>query len=94
MTQEQVIARARSWVVRQRRPIFLEPESVRLMQAARFNALFGRDVYPCDFWIVEFRKVLPAGVAAESPGTIMVEVIPVTGEVREIYVGMHAEQPN
>jgi hypothetical protein len=60
------------------------------MQAAQFNTLFGREVYPCDFWVVEFRKVLPADIAAESPGSILVEVIPTTGEVREVVVGMHA----
>jgi hypothetical protein len=40
--------------------------------------------------VVDFRKVLPPGVAAESPGTVTVEVFPDTGEVREVYVSMHS----
>jgi hypothetical protein len=88
MTREEAISAARDFVLRQKRAVLLDPEAVRPMQAARFNALFGRIVYPCDFWVVEFRKVLPPGVAAESPGSVAVEVIPVTGEVREVYVGM------
>ena len=59
MTREQAITAAREFVSRQPRPVLLEPEAVRPMAAARFNALFGRAVYPCDFWVVEFRKVLP-----------------------------------
>lgn len=90
MTREQVIAVARDFVSRLPRPVVPDPEAVRPMAAARFNALFGRTVYPGDFWVVEFRKVLPRGVAAESPGTIAVEVIPATGEVCEMYVGMHS----
>jgi hypothetical protein len=85
-----VIAAARDFVVREGRAVELEPEAVRPLSAARFNALFGREVYPGDFWVVEFRKVLPAAVAAESPATVAVEVVPATGQVREVYVGAHA----
>jgi hypothetical protein len=88
MTREEAIAAARVYVRAKERSACLEPESVRLMEAARFNKLFGDELYPCDFWVVEFLKILPPGVAAESPGSIMVEVIPTTGEVREVYVGM------
>jgi hypothetical protein len=63
------------------------------MPAARFNSLFGREVYPGDFWVIEFRRVLPPEVLVESPGTVMVEVIPATGEVREVFVGMWADAP-
>ena len=61
------------------------------MQAAAFNELFGREVYPGDFWVVEFRKMLPPWVVLETPGTVTVQVIPATGEVREVYPGMHIE---
>ncbi len=88
MTREQVIAAARDFVFRQSRAVLPEPEAVRPMSAARFNALLGPAAYPCDFWVVEFRKELSPGVVAESPGTVMVEVIPTTGEVREVFVGM------
>src|SRR5262245_47433895 len=88
MTREQAIAAARDYVKLKGRSVCLEAESVRLMEAARFNDLFGQEMYPCDFWVVEFVKILPPGVAAESPGSIIVEVIPTTGEVREVYVGM------
>lgn len=90
MTREEAIEAARDFVIRLGRPVILEPEAVRPMQAARFNALFGRTVYPSDFWVVDFRKVLPPGVAAESPGAVTVEVNPATGEVREVYLGMHS----
>ena len=86
MTQEQAIAAAREFVVRNRRPVQLEPESVRLYEADRFNILFGQEIYPCDFWVVGFRKTV-----FESPGSVMVEVIPGTGEVREVYVGVWAD---
>jgi hypothetical protein len=89
MTREQATALARDFVLKHPREVLSEPESVRQMQADRFNRLFGRAVYPCDFWVVEFRKVLPPGVAVEMPGTVAVEVIPSTGEVREIYAGMY-----
>jgi len=39
--------------------------------------------------VVEFRKVLPPGVAVESPPTVAVEVVPAAGQVREVYPGMH-----
>ena len=90
MTREEAVTVARDFVLRETRAVLAEPEAVRLMQAARFNALFGHPVYPGDFWVIEFRKILPPGVAAESPGTILVEVVPATGEVREVYPGMHA----
>jgi hypothetical protein len=90
VTREQVIAAARAFVVREGRAVVLDPEAVRPLSAARFNALFGRAVYPADFWVVEFRKVLPPGVAAESPATVAVEVVPATGQVREVYVGKDA----
>src|SRR5262249_24936814 len=90
MTREEAVTAARDFVLRASRAVLAEPDAVRLMQAARFNALFGRPVYPGDFWVVEFPKVLPTGVAGESPGTILVEVVPATGEVREVYPGMHA----
>jgi hypothetical protein len=90
VTREEAIEAARDFVIRLGRPVILEPEAVRPMQAARFNALFGRTVYPSDFWVVDFRKVLPPGVAAESPGAVTVEVNPATGEVREVYLGMHS----
>ena len=88
--RDQVIAVAQQFVARRSQVVVPEPEAVRPMEAARFNALFGRAVYPGDFWVIEFRKVLPPGVAAESPGSVMVEVMPATGEVRAVYVGMHA----
>jgi hypothetical protein len=88
MTREEAIAVARAHVTANERSVTMEPESVRFMAAARFNELFGQELYPCDFWVVEFLKILLPGVAAESPGSIMVEVIPTTGEVREVYVGM------
>jgi hypothetical protein len=90
MTREEAIAAARDFVTRLGRSVVLEPEDVRPMQAAKFNALLGRVVYPCDFWVVDFRKVLPHGAAAESPGAVTVEVNPATGEVREVYLGMHS----
>jgi len=92
MTREEAIAAARAYVTANGHSACLEPESVRLMEAARFNDLFDQEMYPCDFWVVEFLKILAPGVAAESPGSVMVEVIPTTGEVREVYVGMWADR--
>jgi hypothetical protein len=89
MTQEQVIVTAQNFVIGKGYQVLLEPEAIRLLSADRFNALFGRIVYPGDFWTVEFRKILPPEVMAESPSTVMIEVVPDTGEVREVYVGMH-----
>jgi hypothetical protein len=89
MTREEVIAAARDLMVREGRAVLLEPLAARSMTASAFNELFGRQVYPGDFWTVEFLKVLPPGVAAESPGSVLVEVIPATGEVGEVYVGMY-----
>ena len=90
MTLEEAVAAAQAFVARLDRPVILEPEEVRPMSAARFNALLGRPVYPCDFWVMDFRKVLPPDVVCETPGCVTVEVIPATGEVREVYVGMHS----
>jgi hypothetical protein len=90
MTREEVVVAARDFALRVGHVVLAEPEAVRPLQAARFNALFGRPVYPSDFWVVEFRKVLSPGVAIESPSTVAVEVIPATGQVREVYPGMHS----
>lgn len=90
MTREQAIAVARDFVIRLGGPVVLEPEDARLMRAAMFNELFCRRVYTCDFWVVDFRKILPPEVAAESPSAIAVEVNPATGEAREVYLGMHS----
>lgn len=91
MTQEEAVTLAREFVVDQQRAVVFEPEAVRHMKADRFNRLLGRSHYPSDFWVVEFSKVLPQGVAFESPTTVMVEVIEMTRQVREVYVGMWCE---
>ena len=91
MTQEEAVTLAREFVVSQQRAVIPEPEAVRHMEADRFNRLLGRAYYPSDFWVVEFRKVLPPGVAAETPGSLLVEVIEATGQVRLVYVGMTLE---
>jgi hypothetical protein len=91
MTQEEAVALACEFVVRQQHAVILEPEAVRHMEAERFNRLLGRPNYPSDFWIVEFRKILPLGVAFESPNTVTVEVIEATNQVRVVYPGMHVE---
>jgi hypothetical protein len=54
------------------------------MHADRFNRLLGRQEYPSDFWVVEFRKILPPGVAAESPGSILIEVVDANSMLREV----------
>jgi hypothetical protein len=90
MTREEAIAAARDFVARLGRAVHLEPEAVRHMEAERFNRLFGRAVYPSDFWVVEFPKLLPPGIT-ECPGTVTVEVVEATGRVREVYVGMPVE---
>lgn len=90
MTREQAIALAIEYLGQQGLDVHKTPEAVRHMDAARFNRLFGREQYPSDFWIVEFPKVLPHE-AAESPGTVMLEVIDCTGRVREVHVGNVAE---
>jgi hypothetical protein len=92
MTQEEAVDAARGLVTRLGRAVRLKPEAVRHMKADRFNRLFERAVYPSDFWVVEFGKVLPPGVF-EFPATIMVEVLEATGQVREVYLGMPREWP-
>ena len=91
MTREEAIAVARAFVVQKRYAVYFDQVEARLMEASRFNVLFGQPLYPCDFWAVDFPKILPPGIAAESPDSIMIEVIPETGEVREVYVGMWAD---
>jgi hypothetical protein len=88
MTQEQALHLARALVAQKGRAVMLEPEAVRRMRAEPFNGLFGRPVYPSDFWVVEFRKILPPGVAAETPGSVLVEVVDATEQAREVYPGM------
>src|SRR4051794_26550450 len=86
MSREEAVAVARDFVIREGLMGHAEPASVRLARAACFNGLFRRELYPCDFWVVEFLKVVD-----ESPGSVMLEVIPDTGVIREIYVGMWAD---
>jgi hypothetical protein len=91
MTSEQAVAIARELIIRNRRSVVLEPIAIRRMQAVEFNELFGRTAYPSDFWVVEFLKILPHGVAAETPGSVLVEVVDATQQAREVYVGMWCE---
>lgn len=88
MTRDEAITVARDFLLKNGRGFHLDPLEVRPMQAARFNSLFGQEKYPCDFWVIEFLKILPAGIAFESPGSWLVEVIPASGEVREVHPGM------
>ena len=78
MTQEEACAHAL---------IFLEEQAVshegyvdsRFLHAERFNRLLGECRYEEDFWVVEFKKPLPAGVLFESPATISVMVFSRSG---------------
>jgi hypothetical protein len=91
MSPDEATLKAREFAIQHRCPVLLAPLSVRHMKAKRFNDLFDREVYPSDFWVVEFLKINPPGVAAETPGSILVEVWESTGRVREAYVGMWAD---
>ena len=91
MTREVAIAVAREFVKREGLSVDLEPYDIRLQPASRYNKLLGREVYPCDFWIVEFIKILGPGVAIEFPASTCIEVVSITGVAREVYPGMNSE---
>ena len=90
ITREQAISLAHDFVAQSGYAVEFDVPQVRHMDAARINRLFGRQIYPCDSWIVEFPKILPEGVT-ESPGTVMVVLLEETGELREVYVAMPIE---
>jgi hypothetical protein len=92
LTREHAIELAREYFAQFGRAVILEASAVRRMDGKRFNRLFGRQVYPSDSWVVEFPKLLPPGVT-ECPGTVAVEVLEATGDLREVYVGMPHEWP-
>lgn len=91
MSEEEAVALAQAYVAANRLSVRTAPIGVRRMQADNFNSLFGRRVYPSDFWVVEFDKILPPGVAAEDPGSVLIEVIDAGGAVREVQVGMWSD---
>ena len=86
MTREEAIALARDYVRRLGQAVCLEPDSARYMESEPFNELLGRRFYPGNFWAVEFPKRLPPGVT-ECPGSVLVEVMEATGQVREVVLG-------
>jgi len=82
ISKRNAVSLAHDFVAHKGLMVHAEPVSVRLARAAFFNALLHRDLYPSDFWVVEFLKLQD-----ESPGSIMVEVNSNTGDIHEIYVG-------
>ncbi len=91
MKREEAIVVAKEYIICKGLSVDPEPFDVRLQPASRYNKLFGRKVYPCDFWIVEFIKILEPGVVVEFPASTCIQVVPNSGVVREVYPGMHTE---
>jgi hypothetical protein len=55
------------------------------LKAEKFNELYGYDADKSASWIVEYRKRLPPGVLAETPGNILVLVEEGSGAVRQVF---------
>lgn len=80
MTKEQVISLANQFIAENNLPA-LELIGARLMKAEEFNELHGYERYKHDFWVVEYRKQLPPGVLAETPGNILIIVEEESGRI-------------
>jgi hypothetical protein len=87
MTKEKAISLAQQFVTENNLSIEHLIEA-RLMKAERFNKLYGYERYKFNFWVVEFLKRLPPGVAAETPGSVLVQVEEVSEKISEVYPGM------